>query len=312
MNGFWICGILSLIIYSIMYDWAYISLFLLMVSGYFLLSFIFVPASASRYNSIRRKIAIGTWSDPDSPECQGHFKMRIGNTLKFIEQFNKETGRKLTITHLTLKVVADTLKEFQDFNGKLAFGYFVPYDTIDVSCLVAVEGGKDLDFVCVRSAATKSLVEICDEVANSVKNVREGEGYKTHKKATSPFKFLPQSIAGVVMEISAYLATPLGIDLPVFGVNKSPCGNLIVTNVGSQGVEIGYAPFPSIMRVPSILALSSIKEEPVIENGRIIVDKVITALATIDHRYGDGTRGMKLANEVKKRMEAPNLYMKIE
>lgn len=312
MNGFWICAIISLIIYSALYDWAYIGLYFSMLLGYFVLSFLFVPSSASKFNSIRRKIAIGTWSDPDSPECHGHFKIRIGSALEFIDKFNTATGKKITITHLSLKVVADALKDFKDFTGRLAFGYYVPYETIDISCLVALEGGKDLDFVCVNAADTKTLLEICSETEKKITSVRSGDDYKAHKKAKNPFKLLPSSIAGIIMEIISYITTPLGLGLPMLGVEKNPCGCLCITNVGSQGVEIGYAPFPTIVRVPTLVALSSIKEEAIIVDGKIVVDKILTVLATFDHRFADGTRATKLLKEVKTRMEAPHLYLKIE
>jgi hypothetical protein len=42
-------------------------------------------------------------------------------------------------------------------NGKLVFGKFVPYETADISCLIDVEGGKDLAMICVRDAGNKSV-----------------------------------------------------------------------------------------------------------------------------------------------------------
>ena len=86
---------------------------------------------------------------------------------------------------------------------------------------------------------------------------------------------------------------------------------MIITNVGSGGVEVGYAPFPTVLKVPGLLALSSIREEPIIDNGVIAVDKVLTIFATVDHRFGDATRAVQMMHEMQKRLENPEEYLKI-
>lgn len=45
-------------------------------------------------------------------------------------------------------------------NGKIVFGKFIPYKTFDISCLVDVEGGKDLAALLVEDVDKKNLEEI--------------------------------------------------------------------------------------------------------------------------------------------------------
>jgi len=54
------------------------------------------------------------------------------------------------MTHFVIKAVGQLLNECSDLNGKLTFGKFVPHDTADVSCLVDIEGGKDLALLLVK------------------------------------------------------------------------------------------------------------------------------------------------------------------
>lgn len=42
-------------------------------------------------------------------------------------------------------------------NGKLVFGKFVPHKTIDITCLVDIEGGKDLAMILVDDVKNKSV-----------------------------------------------------------------------------------------------------------------------------------------------------------
>lgn len=312
MNGFWVCGIISLIIYCLLYDWAFIFIYALMVGGYFGLAHIFVPESAAKFNSPRRKLNLATWGDPDSPEVHGHFKVRIAKSLQFIEDFNKATGKKLTITHLVMKMAADTMAEFPEFTGKLVCGCYVKYDTVDISCLVNLDGGKDLAFFAVTDANNKSLQKFCEEFEEKVESLRHGEGRKMHNKATGITDILPPSISGVLIELTGFISTVLGLDLPMWGIKRHMCGSMTITNIGANGLEVGYAPFPPVIRVPGILALSSIRDQPVIDNGQIIIDKILTINFTMDHRFGDGTRGTKAMGEMKRRLENPYECLKIE
>ena len=305
MNGFLVCGLISLIIYSVLYNWTYISLFLFFFILYLALERVFVPKSAHKLNNIRRKIAIASFSDPDSPECHGHMKVKISKAQDFIEEFHKATGKRLTITHIVLKASADVLSNYPDVTGKLVFGSYVPYDSVDISCLVTLEGDKDLSFVCYSSADHKTLGQIWDESQEKLKSIRGGDALKMHKKASSPFKLLPSALGGVLVEICSFLAIPLGVDLPMWGLKRHPCGSLIITNVGNRGFDVGYAPFPSIVRVPAVIALSSIKQEVVVEAGQIATANILTVLFTFDHRFGDGTRALKLLKQIKEKLENP-------
>jgi len=57
-------------------------------------------------------------------------------------------------------------------NGKIVFGRFVPYDTVDVSCLIELENGEDLASVLVEEVDKKSFEDIADYIANRAKKVK--------------------------------------------------------------------------------------------------------------------------------------------
>ena len=314
MNGFLVCWIISLIIYTIIYDWAFIGLFLLILSGYFLLSYIFVPSSAEKFNTASRKAAIATWSDPNSPECHGCFKVRISKALNFLEEFKKLTGKKITLTHLLLKITGDIFVDFRDFSGRIAFGNYIPYDAIDIGCFISIDEGKDQSFLCIREANEKKLIDICNEMEEKLKSTREVEALRLHNKMNSILKLLPTTFVGVLIELLSFIAVSIGLDIPIWNFSKFPGGSMIVLNLGngeSRGFEHGFTPFWNFFKVSGIFALNSIREEAIIDNGQIVVDKMLTFFATVDHRFGDGTRATKFMNQIKLRLENPEVYVKI-
>ncbi|OMJ94819.1 hypothetical protein SteCoe_2005 [Stentor coeruleus] len=255
---------------------------------------------------------MASWSDPDSPEIHGHVRCRIGKSLEFIENFNKVTGKKITITHLVMKMAADTMANYRDFTGKIVCGCYVPYETVDISCMVNLDDGKDVSLFLIPDLNNKSLSQLHDEFDEKLKDLRHGKGYEIHKKNTGSVNFLPPSISGVLLELCGFISTVLGYDNPELGFKKHTCGSIAITNVGAGGIEKCYVPIPSFLRVFGFLALSSIKEEPVIDNGKIAIDKVLNIMFSMDHRFGDGTRGTKALSEMQKRLENPYEFFRIE
>lgn len=205
MNGLAISAILASIVYVLLYDWNYLKIFVLVVCGHFALSWTFVPKSAEKFNTPRRKIMMITWSDPSGPEIYTQIKCRFQKTLDYIERVQKSSGKKITVTHLVCKVVGNVVKEYPELSGKLMFGNFVPHETVDVSCLVALEEGKDLGQICFRGIDQKTLSSIYDETVDKVSSMRkkDGEYRKLHEKTNAPFKLIPTCVGGIVAEISS-------------------------------------------------------------------------------------------------------------
>lgn len=310
MNGLAVCSMLGLVFYVLMFNWELLNIFLYVSSGYLILTYLYYPYW-SPYNSLRKKVSIVSWSDPYGPEIYSQIKVRFSKALNMIEGLNSEGKAHITPTHLVIKAVADTLSKFPALNGKLAFGSFVPYETVDVSCLVALDGGSDLNFVCFRGADCKSLRDIAAEAQSNVVSARSGEDRKMHSKASGPFKLIPTCVGGIMVEVVSWLAITVGIDLSLFGVKKHTCGPAVITNIGTMGADLIYAPFPPMLRLPVILVMNTIKDEVVVDNGELTIDKVLTIAATIDHRFIDGVQALKAQNFLQQVLEDPEKYLKI-
>lgn len=65
------------------------------------------------------------------------------------------------MTHVCIKAVAQCLNAGRrTINGKIVFGKFVPFPTVDVSCLINVGDGSDLASILVENADKKSFEDI--------------------------------------------------------------------------------------------------------------------------------------------------------
>jgi pyruvate dehydrogenase E2 component (dihydrolipoamide acetyltransferase) len=76
-----------------------------------------------------------------------------------------------------------------------------------------------------------------------------------------------------------------------------------ISNMGMLGVEH----FAAVIVPPqaAILAVSAVKEKPVVRNGQLAVGKTMMITVACDHRIIDGVIGARFVNEIKRFLENP-------
>lgn len=98
---------------------------------------------------------------------------------------------RVTLTHVCIKAIAEILNAGRNTcNGKIVFGKFIPYDTVDVSCLINVGNGEDLAAVLVNNADKKSFEDIAEFIGQRAAVAKTGQD-KEHKARSGPLKFFP-------------------------------------------------------------------------------------------------------------------------
>jgi pyruvate dehydrogenase E2 component (dihydrolipoamide acetyltransferase) len=80
-------------------------------------------------------------------------------------------------------------------------------------------------------------------------------------------------------------------------------GTFTISNMGMLGVEH----FAAVIVPPqaAILAVSAVKEKPVVRNGQVVVGKTMMITVACDHRIIDGVIGARFVNEIKRFLENP-------
>lgn len=100
-------------------------------------------------------------------------------------------------------------------------------------------------------------------------------------------------------------------------VNKARAGKLLpedmsggtftVSNLGMYGIEH----FTAIINPPeaAILAVGAIIEEPIVENGQILIKPIMRLTLAVDHRILDGAKAAQFLQRLKELMESPYLLL---
>jgi len=247
-----------------------------------------------------RKIAIGSWRTAKDPTVYGSLSIEMDATLAYIDVFRERTGRRLTLTHLMAKAVALALAEMPDANAILRFGRIWLREDIDVFFQVVMKdpasGQIDLSGLTIRQADRKTVPQIVEEFERTAQRVRSGQDQE--KESTrQTFKRLPGWLVGWVLDAISLLVYTWNLDLSWAGIPRDPFGSVMVTNIGSLGLEEAYVPLVPYSKVPLLVAMGAVRKKPVVDEATdtVRVAQVMRIFATFDHRLLDGAHAAKMA-----------------
>ena len=109
--------------------------------------------------------------------------------------------------------------------------------------MIDIGGGKDLALVTINDISNMSVQDIASFIRGKGKSIKEGKGDAEHKKRTGPAKLLPAFIVSILIQISTFLTSNLGISLKALGLKKDGFGSAVVTSLGMLNFEDAIAPF---------------------------------------------------------------------
>jgi pyruvate/2-oxoglutarate dehydrogenase complex dihydrolipoamide acyltransferase (E2) component len=267
-----------------------------------------VKLSRKQKLSTFRKIAIGTWQTAHDPTVYGTVELRMDRALDYMAAFRVKTGKRVTVSHLAAMAIAAAFQETPSANAILRFNSLYLREGVGVFFQVAIvhdgPDGIDLSGFVMHEVEKKSLPEICDEFQQKVELVR------THKDAALAgtrkiMRLVPSFLLPLILRVTSFLAYTLNLNMSFFGVPKDAFGSVMITNVGSLGLDVAYPPLVHYARLPMLIALGAIHDAPVVENGAVVVGKTMKVNVTFDHRFIDGVHAAAMAKTLRAWFEQP-------
>ncbi|MEK7692189.1 MAG: 2-oxo acid dehydrogenase subunit E2 [Bdellovibrionota bacterium] len=247
-----------------------------------------------------RKIAMGTWRDAKDPSVYGILELDSEKALQFIDKLKRETGARITLTHLVGKIMAETLARHPEINCVLRWGKLYPRQNVDVFFQVATDAeGEDLSGMTVRNADRKSLAQIATEMNERVQAIKQKKD-RTFDQTKTMMGLLPGFLAGLMIDFISLITYSLNLWSPAMGSPRDPFGSMMVTNIGSLGLDTAFAPLVPYSKVPVLIAVGESKLRPWVVDGQLAVRPILRLCATFDHRLIDGVHASHMSRTVQK------------
>jgi len=255
-----------------------------------------------------RKISLGTWKTAYDPSVYGTMEMKMDAAMDYIQRYREATGKRLTVTHMVARAMAQCLKETPDANAILRWNRIYRRKKIGIFMqVVMTDQGSDkvdLSGVTIYDVADKDVGELIDDVETKVALVRARKD-PALEKSRDTFKIVPYFLLGIFMRFLSFLLYTLNLDLKWMGLPKDGFGSVMITNVGSIGLDIAYVPIVPWSRVPILLAMGEVNEKAVAEDGEVVVAKMMSISATFDHRFIDGMHAAAMSRILRRWLEHP-------
>ncbi|GAB9464048.1 hypothetical protein Gpo141_00001489 [Globisporangium polare] len=256
--------------------------------------------------SPRRKLMIASFGPPDSGMILGTLEMDVTKTKQYIEAKRRASGDHITITHVVLRAIGAALGDAPSLNGHIVFGNYYPAPTVDISCLVAVDGGKDLGVCRLPEVDKMDLKAICSRLRGDASKLRSGKD-KEQDDRNQLLRLLPTYIIRPVVNIIGWLGGAVGIRVQPVGVERYMFGSCMVTSVGMMGLDLAFAPLTPYAQTPMLVTVGAIKDKAVVVDGQVVVRPILMITTTIDHRYVDGSEAARMARSLSKYIEDPSV-----
>ena len=257
------------------------------------------------YNSNWRKVSSTIYKKPIDSKIYGTVALDVTELERYVAQKRKE-GVKTTLTYLITIIIGRAIRqEVPELNTYVKRGKIVQREQVDATVSVLLPGGQ-MGSVKVKNADQLTTAEISEEIGNNIKNSRKGDENDAMQSKSLLAK-LPWPFRNWLFKIYQTITIHWGISLPMIGLDSNSFGSYMVSNIGTLGLDTGYASLLPSSNISFVFILGSIDKKPVVVNDEIVIRRVMLLSSTLDHRVVDGSHGGRLFRIIKQIAKNPEL-----
>jgi len=254
------------------------------------------------------RFGAGRFKDARDPTCYLCTTVRMEAALEALEQRAAASrGTRLTPTHLVAHVLSQALKAAPDTNVVRRLGRVQRRAEVAVSLIVVQPGSggrTDLTLVTLRNGDAKTLETLAAEVERGVQEARDGRDARMERGKRRAAR-VPGPLLGVAAWLVGAIQYGLNLSLTPLGLPRDPFGGVALSNVGSLGLDRGFAPLVPHTHVPLVVAMGAVRPAARVEQGAVVAARVMDLTYTFDRRAMTELEVGALAEDIVRRLERP-------
>lgn len=258
-----------------------------------------------QYNNAWRRTAAAIYHKPVDSKIYGSVELDVTDLEAFVQE-KRKTGVRVTLMHPIILFIARALKtEVPEMNCFVRRGNVILRDQVDATVSVLIRGGTQMSAVRISNADAVSLDDLAEMLIRQVPRTRKGHEDKTmdNKKLVAA---IPWPFRTWVIELAKWLTIDLGISVPSLGLSPSAFGSFVFSNIGSIGLDIGYAALMPASNVAAVFTMGSVESKPVVVGDQIVPRRVMSLSVVLDHRVVDASHGGRLFRYLKEAVKGPD------
>lgn len=257
------------------------------------------------FNSNWRLVASTIYKKPSDSKIYGAVEIDVTDLEKFISEKRRE-GIKTTLTYLMTLIVGRAIRhEVPELNTFVRRGRIIRRKDVDATVSVLLPGGE-MGSVLVKNADQLTIKELSDEIAEKIRDSRKGKENDT-MQSKNLLSWFPWPLRNWIFSFYRTITIHWGISMPYFGLDSNSFGSYVISNIGTVGLDTGYGSLLPSSNVSIVMILGNVIKKPVVINDSIVIRKILTLSATLDHRLVDGSHGGTLFRTIKQYVKNPGL-----
>lgn len=246
-----------------------------------------MPANKRKIPFFRR-IAPALWNNPQDPSVYG-----------FIELDISDLNNKSLLLPVLIKSVAETISLHPELSQMVKWGQIFNRQEKGLTVMVNIPERKDLSALYVPLNRCENIKLIENLLEEKIKKIRDYQdphlGHALEFLGTSPWFFIR-----FFLKIYSLLTYELGLPIPLKFLPYRPFGSVILSNVGSLGIQKALLPLVPLSRATMMISIGEWSEEVKYHNNQISVRQIINLGVTFDHRILDGSHAGHMLQDFKK------------
>ncbi len=233
--------------------------------------------------------------------------MDASEALAYLKR-RRDAGLRLSIVHLVVRGAAIALRDVvPELNRMIRRGRLYQRSTIDIFVSVGMNRGRDITGFKIAQADTKPLEEIGREIKSAAMRMRRGDPSIGLTRIRGVMEAVPAPLLRPAMQLIRFLLMDLGVSLAPLGVPDDPFGGLLVTDLATYGLDIGYPALLPLSSASCIIAVGRVSERAVVREGQVVARPILTLSGTFDHRVADAYHAGALVKAMRQYIEHPEL-----
>jgi len=262
-----------------------------------------------RVSTSWRKMAAAIFQRPVDGKLSGFHDADLSKVKIALKEWNAE-GHRVTILHFLMCVMSRVLHyHVPELNCYAQWGGIKKRPDVSISTAVMIND-RDLTTLTIRSAATKTILELSKETNDYVKKRRSGQDDAALAKR-NVLSRVPWPFRSWLFQFMRWFVYEFGGKIPGTGFSTDMFGSLLITNIGSLGLQYGIPALMPASNLSFVLAMGKIYEKPVVIDGEIAIRTVLPLSATFDHRVVDGAHVGRMVAAVVYYFENPQELLHI-
>jgi len=256
---------------------------------------------------------MSTWQPRTDPIIWATLDVDAGRLVDYIEDVRAATGQHVTAMDLVGRASAKVFQALPGLNGRVVLGSFLPSPTIDCFFVVslrtdpvtgAAAASTDLSGAVVRRVDEKPPWVIAKEIAERASRIRHDEDPQ-FKQAKTIAKALPPVLLRPVVDAIAFVTESLQLSLPLLGMEARPYGSVLISNIGTYGLDSAAAPWPTFCHVPIGILMGAVADKVVARDGQPVVRPMLPLTIGLDHRFVDGYQAATMSRVFREYLSDP-------